>query len=200
MTPKEKLDKALGIEDGQSIDDFLDGLDADAQKLEAAMGEMDKTVKEKVEEIDGQLAKYQDDPETSGLEIANIGASLNEIADVVSTSKDLLRHVYDAIKSTDLVDPEVVDSYTHLVETIHLSIKEYVDLYRQRVAFYDKARLSMMQFEQKKQLLRMKYDLEEKLKEKIAQSKKEVIPENMKSFSQEDIIDALDDLPPETLS
>lgn len=49
MTTKEKIDQALGIAPGQSIDEFLDSLTVDCPNaISVAMSNIDSTVKNNI--------------------------------------------------------------------------------------------------------------------------------------------------------
>ena len=45
---KQKLDKMLGIKDGESIDDFLNDLSTDSDKLENTLSSIDDSMKETI--------------------------------------------------------------------------------------------------------------------------------------------------------
>lgn len=49
---KQKLDEIFGITDGKTVDDFLDGLNLDAQKIEDTMSSIDDGVKAQMKQID----------------------------------------------------------------------------------------------------------------------------------------------------
>ena len=51
-TSKEKMDAVLGITGGQSVDDFLDDLKLDTDKIENTMSGIDEAVKSSIESID----------------------------------------------------------------------------------------------------------------------------------------------------
>ena len=55
MTSKEKIDKALGIEAGESIDDFLDGLTIDkTDELSGIAATINDEVKQNLANIDNK--------------------------------------------------------------------------------------------------------------------------------------------------
>jgi len=57
MTSKEKIDKALGIESGESIDDFLDGLTIDkTEEITSTVNAIDDQVKQNLIDIDNNLS------------------------------------------------------------------------------------------------------------------------------------------------
>ena len=70
--------------------------------------------------------------------------------------------------------------------------KEYIELYRDRMKFYDKIRLEYIQHEHKKEIMSMKHSYElEKISKASEKNAVDVTPENMVAFSQEDIIKKL---------
>ena len=182
-----KIDKALGLENGKSFDDFLAELNVDSKSDVAdATGKIDDKVKEKVAEIDGAITQYKANG-VQAVDVAKVENSLTEIKELIDASKDIIVHVRDSIKSTDLVDPELVESFAQLIKSSHAATKEYINLYQQRVKFYDQIRLEMMKHEQRKELLQMKHDLDMQSVKKVDATDGRV------AFSQEDIINVLDE-------
>lgn len=185
----KKLNDALGLGDG-GIDEFLDDLNID-DIPNNTFANIDSKVKENIENIDSQIERYNENG-VQNLDITNIETSLSEIKDLINISKQTIKHVYDSLVSNELVDPELVGSLSKLLEATHITISEYIDLYKNRLAFCDKVKLEMMKFMQKKELMEIKhkYDLE---KINIQKVDKVVECENkeMVSYSQEDIISKL---------
>ena len=56
----------------------------------------------------------------------NIDTSLKEIEDMVSLAKGVLKHVAEAILATPLIDSEAVQALSKLIESIHISIAEFI--------------------------------------------------------------------------
>jgi len=73
-----------------------------------------------------------------------IDESLAEIKSLVKQSTSILKHVHDCVITSDLLDSEAIDSFSHLLEASHLTIAEYVNLYKSRVSFRDKIRMMML--------------------------------------------------------
>ncbi len=51
--------------------------------------------------------------------------------------------MHDNIVTTDLLDSETIDSFSHLLEAAHLMITEYINLYKDRLYFLDKIKYAM---------------------------------------------------------
>ena len=63
-------------------------------------------------------------------------------------------HIYQSVITTDLVDPELISAMAKLIEATHINIADYLDLYKQRVVFYDKIKL--MNYQQQLTIEKMK--------------------------------------------
>ena len=153
---KEALDKALGI---KSFDDYMSELNIEEDSISEKFKSVDETIKADVDKIDEQIEEYNKNGIVN-LNISNIESSLGEIKDLITDTKGILKHLYESIVTNELIDPEIVMSFGNLLEAAHLSIKEYIDLYKDRLNFYDKVRLETIKFEQKKELMELKYKLD----------------------------------------
>ena len=180
----EKVNKALGID---SIDDFLKDLDVEDPNI-GKMGEVDENVKANIEKIDSNIKKYNNG-DLENVDMAEIRDSLDGIKDLINVSKSVIRHTHEAICQSELLDPDVIHAFSTVLESAHITIAEYINLYRDRMAFYDKVRLKMIDFEHKKELMRMKYELDAK---KNASKVKDVTDSSTFVFSQEDIVKTLE--------
>lgn len=182
---KKAIDEALGIE---SIDSFLSDLNVDEKEAQA-FREIDGKVKESVDAIDAQVAEYQKNG-IQAVDVANIQSSLGELKELIEVSKGTIRRIYDQLTDSEMmIDGELVGSLSKLLEATHLTVSEYITLYRDRMGFYDKVRLEMLKHQQKRELMERKHQMDlEKLDRKNIQ---DVPAENLYGFSQEDIVNAL---------
>ena len=181
---KQKIDELLGISEG--IDAYLDTLSVDT--VSDQFKNVDDNVKNAVQTIDSQLSSYNIQ-NVSSINIPVIESSLNEIHDLIGQSKEIIKHVHDNIVTTDLLDSETIDSFSHLLEAAHLMITEYINLYKDRLYFLDKIKYAMFQQEQKKELMMLKHKLEvEKIKLK---GEPDAVDAEMMPYSIEDITKAM---------
>lgn len=183
ISAKDKLDTLLGISDGsknKSIDDYLSELEVNSESLNA----IESDIKTNISIIDDKISNFKIE------NIADIQGSLSNIAELINTSKDIIRHLYENIINTDLIDTELVNATASFIEVAHRNTKEYIDLYRDRLKFLDKVKFEMIQLENKKELMRYKHELD---MQKISMTSENVIPENSIEYSQEDIINLLND-------
>ena len=193
---KEKIDAIFGITGGKSVDDFLDELSLDTNKIQQTMANIDSTVKDAIDGIDSQMSILTNstNDQTSILSMKDMELSLKEIEEMVQLSKQIFKHISDSILATDLIDSELVHSAAVLMEGIHINISEFVSLYKSKQNFIDKVKFSILQQQQKKELLQFKHDLDmQKLKTKDPDQVVDVTSES-KVFRQEDIINALKDI------
>lgn len=183
----DKIDELLGIAGG--IDNFLDELSVDdglsVSNIQEQFKNVDDNVKQAVDAIDAQLSAYN----ISNIETINIPQieqSLKDINELIDTSKQILRHVRDAIVTTDLVDSELVASFGKLFEAAHITISEYISLYKSRLSFLDKIKFAIFTQQQKKELMLLKHKLDmEKMQNKLDSDSTEA--EGLVMYSQEEV-------------
>lgn len=161
-TTKEKIDSILGITGGKSVDEFLDGLSLDTNKIQQAIEEIDDNVKDGLNKIDEKSIEIIGDSnaQSSILQLKNIELSLKEIEDMIGLSKQIFKHVAESILATDLIDSELVHALSVLMNTIQSNISEFVSIYKSKQNFIDKVKFSILQQEQKKELLKYKHELD----------------------------------------
>ena len=179
----EKINEALGIE---SIDSFLSSLNVDEGEM-AKLSEVDQQVKGDIERIDAQMQKYNEGG-VEKVDINDIQHSLGHIRELVEISKNTIRYIYN-----QLIDSELVGSFSKLLEAVHIQIQEYIGLYKDRQNFFHKVKLEAIKQANKLEQMRLKqqYDLE-----KLEKAKKNdaVTVDNMTvAYSQEDLIKSLDE-------
>ena len=194
LSSKDKIDAVLGITGGKSVDEFLDGLSLDTEAIHETLGAIDDQVQTSLQNIDQAASNIQSQSEqgSSILEIKNIDLSLREVEDMISLSKKMFKHIAESILTTDLVDSELVQAVSKLLESIHINIAEFIQLYRSKQQFVDKIKVMIFQQEQKKELMLLKHKLDlERLSKKDAGDPKAVEAEGMVSYSQESIIKAM---------
>ena len=182
----KKLNEALGIGD---IDDFLSDLDIkdDIKQFD----DIDEQVQKNVENIDNQIQKYEQQGLTNA-DIYDISQNLTEIKDLIEISKNTIRHVYDSLVSSELVDSELVSAFAKLMESTKLTVGEYITLYKDRLAFYDKVRLETLKHKNDMEKIKYKHDLDmEKLNSKVKTI--DVSNNNSNAYTQEDIIKMLEE-------
>ena len=178
----KKLNEALGI---TNIDNLLEdmNIDDDVEQLK----DIDSQLQQNVEKIDNQITNYKENG-IQKVDITDISTSLNEIKDLISVSKDTIRHVYEQITSVELLDADAVNAFSKLIEATHLTVSEYINLFKDRLAFYDKIRFEAIKHKNDMEKIKYKHDLDmEKLNAKTGPSV-EVTNNNTNAFSQEDVI------------
>lgn len=184
---KQKLDEMLGIKG--SIDDYLNELSINSSEnsVSAAFEKIDENVKTAVAELDSGLKALETSADPKQ-DLVKVDQSFSNIDDLIDISKQMIKHMYNSIITTDLIDSELIAAAGSLIEVAHRNVKEYLDIYRDRLRFYDRVKFEMLQQEHKKELIQLKHDLDMK---KAAANTIDVTPEGMQSFSQEKIIDML---------
>lgn len=68
-------------------------------------------------------------------------ASLREVEDLIELSKKLFKHLYENIISSDLIDSELIEAAAKMLESVHVNIGEFLQLYRDKQRFAEKIRV-----------------------------------------------------------
>lgn len=191
QTTKQKIDDLLGIKEGGTIDDFLNDLQMETDQVSATLSTLNNGMKQTVEDIDKSITSLSCNVgENSVLTMSQVDNSLGELRDLIDISKKVIMHVYESVITTDLVDSELIGAMAKLIEATHINIADYIDLYKQRVAYYDKLKIMNYQQQQKIELMRLKHELDMK---KLEGKNVTATPENMMSYTYEDISKMVDD-------
>ena len=190
-TSKAKLDAALGIASDKSIDDFLNSLTIENESAKEAVGKIDDSVKKEVASIDCEIKALStgglQDYDKKAIALSNIDSSLKNIDELINISKEVIKHIYENIVCTELVDSELIHAAAAFIESCHLNVKEYIDLYKDRLKFYDKVSFEMLQQKHRLELAREKHRLDMEKKESGAID----VPADMMSFDHDKIINDL---------
>lgn len=158
-TQQEKLDAVFGITQGKSVDEFLESLSIDQKKISDTMESIEQTVAENAKSLDECQERLNSGAADIQLQMQNIDTSLKEIEDMVSLAKGVLKHVAEAILATPLIDSEAVQALSKLIESIHISIAEFIQVYRDKQDFASKVKMSWIQLQQKKDFELYKHNL-----------------------------------------
>ena len=194
-TQQEKLDAIFGITGGKTVDEFLDSLTLESGNVQKTMDTIDQNVKDQISQLDACQVSIQTGQTTDMmLDIATMNKSLKEIEEMVSLSKDILNHVAQSILATTLIDSEAVQAYSKLLESIHLNIVEFIQVYKDKQNFIDKIKFALFTQQQKKELMLYKHNLEiEKLKLKNGPDPVEADSVTTRQWKQEEITKMLNE-------
>jgi len=67
--------------------------------------------------------------------------SMKEIEEMIDLSKKLFKHIYNNVITSDLIDSELIESAAKMLESIHINIAEFLEMYRERQRFIEKIKL-----------------------------------------------------------
>lgn len=189
-TSKQKLDELLGISSGEDIDGFLEKLTTETEDAKEAFDKIDDSVREEIKAIDTSIATLNGgnlSEHEKTLSIASIESSMKDISELIDVSKGIIKHVYNNIVCTELVDSELIHAAAAFIESCHLNVKEYIDLYKDRLKFLDKIQFEILQQKHRMELLDKKHEYEmEKLRGGAVD-----VPEGMVSFDTDKLLDEL---------
>ena len=180
---KDRLNELLGIQEGQSFDDYMNEAVPQMDDTQSVIDQTAKLIEEtksKVDEIDekfqenfsvieqakNQIQSSSKDGDGSASvridNLVNVENAFKSIEDLVDTTKNMIANVYSIISSCDVLDSETVAASASLIGETRQLISEYTSLYKQRVKFFDNVKMEMMKQEHRKELLQMKYDLDKR--------------------------------------
>lgn len=157
MTTKEKIDKALGISCGKSIDQMLDELSLDTEQVTKTLDSFDTTLSASVAKIDEKAAELQRGVGNGILAIKDMTDSLKEIEGLVAEAKAIFLHIKENIISTDLIDSELIQGAAKFLEAMHVNIAEFISIYKQKSKFVEKVKLMILQQQQRIELAELKH-------------------------------------------
>jgi len=117
-------------------------LSLDEDKISSAMKSIDSKVAENAKAIEECQSSLNDASSKAVVQIESLDASLKEIEDMVFLSKNVLKHVAESILATPLIDSEAVQALSKLLESIHISISEFIQVYRDKQDFVNRVKMS----------------------------------------------------------
>jgi hypothetical protein len=82
--------------------------------------------------IDTNINDIQTGKSDSVLALKNMDLSMKEVEDLINLSKNLFKHVYENIVSSDLLDSELIAASAKMLESVHINIAEFLQMYRDR--------------------------------------------------------------------
>ena len=178
---KDRLNELLGIQEGQSFDDYMNEAVPQMDDTQSVIDQTAKLIEEtksKVDEIDekfqenfsvieqakNQIQSSSKDGDGSASvridNLVNVENAFKSIEDLVDTTKNMIANVYSIISSCDVLDSETVAASASLIGETRQLISEYTSLYKQRVKFFDNVKMEMLKQEHRRELLELKYKLD----------------------------------------
>lgn len=173
ITSTDKINEALGITEGGTVDDVLAEFDKDLESIEAEM-------KLTVDKVDNELVKSDD--------IHTLTASLGELSDLIRTSKGMLGNICDYVNRSEIMDPDVIGAGADLIKASNELLREYLEIYKDKIRHFNAIELEMIKNQNKKDLELYKYELKNG---KIGDNNGVV---DMVEYTQETIVKAMNDI------
>lgn len=155
MTTKDKINEALGLSGGKSIDEMLEDMSIETKDNVDKLDEISESISAEMQKVDNQLKECNGNNPV--LNISSIDASMKEVEDLIVESKDIFKHIAENIMSSELLDAELIGSASKLLESIHINIAEFISLYRDKQKYIDKIRTMIFQQNLKKELMEIKH-------------------------------------------
>ena len=187
-TTQQKLNEKLGISDGQSIDDFLDDISLDTEKMSNAFQQLSGEMQHELSTVDGKLESVKSGAlAPTQLVMSDLAASMKEVEDLVVLSKQMYKHIYENFCSSDLLDSELIGAAAKLLESIHINVKEFIDMYRDRQRSIERLQAQQTKFEQAVYMENLRHQhAMERMKAKADEDAVDV-ENGMRAFSLDDI-------------
>jgi len=143
-TSEAKINEALGITDGGSIEDVLSSFDDELNEIESSM-------KNTVSKIDSSI-QCKDN-------IHDLKDTLGELSELIGTSKGMLGDVYEYISGSEIMDPDVIRSGADLIKASNELIHEYLDIYKEKMRHFQSIEMEMIKHENKKNFELYRHEL-----------------------------------------
>ena len=186
-TATEKLNEALGVE---SIDEMLDSISLDTpDEITTLNNNISQAIEKSSNQIDTQITDYNNGKDIS---LPLMEQSLNEISELINVSKAIIKKVYENIATNEFVDSELVTAASQLIQSTHMSVSTYIDLYKEKKRFYNGVAMKMLDHKNKLELLQRKHEYKMIELEKGSKSESEV--DDKINFSQAGIMKALQEM------
>ena len=186
-TATEKLNEALGVE---SIDEMLDSISLDTpDEITTLNDNISQAIEKSSNQIDTQITDYNNGKDIS---LPLMEQSLNEISELINVSKAIIKKVYENIATNEFVDSELVTAASQLIQSTHMSVSTYIDLYKEKKRFYNSVAMKMLDHKNKLELLQRKHEYKMIELEKGSKSESEV--DDKINFSQAGIMKALQEM------
>lgn len=112
--------------------------------------------------------------------------TLTDLHELIKMTKTISSHLYGQLVSLDITDPNLVTAAAEFIRSTRESINDFIQLYRDEQEFLHKIQLSMLQFAQKKELLKYKAELD------VKKNEIPLTPDSV-NYSQEAVINFLND-------
>lgn len=187
QTSIERINEALGV---ANIDDLLDSISIENEE---SVNKITDTISAEVittlTEINNDVIAYNNGNTNA---VASIEDNLNEVSDLININKLLIRRIYENVESSELIDSELTNSAATLIKSCMDSIKVFIDLYREKKAFYNKIALEMLTQKHRLEMLQRRHDY--RMIETGMSKKEEADVETSIEYSQESIVKALQEL------
>ena len=184
---KDKLNELLGIQDGQTFDDYMNEAIGETPSSHKQVDETEKLLadaKAKVEEIEGEFQKNiqtlddakhdivqggvpfmpsKDEQGSASARIdsmVNVESAFKSLEDLVDSTKQMIASVYSIISSCDVLDSETVSAAASLIGETRQLLAEYTGMWKQRIKFFDNVKMEMLKQQHRKEILELKDKLD----------------------------------------
>ena len=220
---KDRLNELIGIQEGQSFDDYIkegtsmdqtqsviDETQALINETQSKIEDIDEKFQSNMQVIDDAQTKLQCSRDTEGSAanridtLVNVEGAFKSIEDLVDTTKSMLGNVYVFILICYVLDSETVGAAASLIGETRQLIAEYTGLYKQRVKFFDNVKMEMLKQKNKEDLMRLKYQLDREKEEWKMKNKTPVadanvvdgqeVPPGMVAFGTDDMLKMLKEM------
>ena len=146
--------------------------------------EMSQIPSYEINEINDQLSKSTVENRKDVLNSAF--ESMGSLKQLLATCTNIMNNIYSEMTALDISEPRLIEAAASFVASMQTSIQSFIDLYRDEQNFLHSLTLKQVDFENKKKLLKYKYDLENSVID-ISSSSASI------NYSQEDLVRLLDE-------
>lgn len=92
--------------------------------------------------------------------INSITPALNDLVGLIKISKKISETLFVQLSSFDVQDPKLIEAAAEFIRSTRETISEVMAVYREEQAFIHKVKLSILNFAQRKELIKYKHELD----------------------------------------
>jgi len=201
---KKRLDEKIGIgKNGiRDINDLFNQKDIDEILNQAnnTIKDIDSELKERKNELDKALSettslsiKTKTDLMVADAKVLEIDESLKEITALISTSKNIIKKLYDFIDTTQFIDGDIIAATAKMIEATRITISDYIELYKEKLKLASSFQMEILKHKNRLELEDHKANLKIKVSKELNVS--EDTPESKGSilYTQEAVMKMIND-------
>ena len=143
-------DSMLSVYEAKSVEEMLENSRKEFELFSKSIAEKKENVDNATEDLENAV-KVNSNPLTTTADskkyavqaMTTFKDSLDALTSLIHTGEDIMIELVNAIKSTDIIDPDVVSSTAHIIEGIRISIADIINYNTEKMKLEQQYRLAM---------------------------------------------------------